>query len=86
MKPAGRGDPLDAVRPRRQRIRYASLTILTRCFLDKALEYRSAHTLRGQAATMHNTNLHDRFYPFCIRFGGCRDRLPADDERVQPCP
>jgi hypothetical protein len=35
---------------------------------------------------MHNANLHDRLYPFGIRFGSCRDRLPTDDERVQPCP
>jgi hypothetical protein len=52
--------------------------------IDNALEYGPTHALGGQAATVQNANLYDRFYPFCVRFGGCRNRRPAGNERVEP--
>ena len=61
---------------------YVTLTQHPALCFDKAFEYGPAHKLRGQAATIRNANLRGRLYPFCIRLGGRRDRLPAHDERV----
>jgi hypothetical protein len=50
--------------------------------LDQTFEYRPAHALGGKAAAVQNANLHDRFYPFCIRFVSSRNRRPAGNERI----
>ena len=52
--------------------------------IDNALEYGLTYALGGQAAAVQNVNTYDRFCPFCVRFGGCRNRRPAGNERVEP--